>query len=61
MVKGEREDERTAVLSVSSKSGRKLELSFSGVGIFSAEQIARAGGGGRRYGMFVEAAKLRVV
>lgn len=60
MVKGEREGERTAVLTVSSKGGRKLELSFSGVGIFSAEQIARAGGGGRRYGLFVEAAKLRV-
>ena len=60
MVKGDREGERTAVLTVSSKGGRKLELSFSGVGIFSAEQIARAGGGGRRYGLFVEAAKLRV-
>jgi hypothetical protein len=60
MVKGEREGERTAVLSVSSKGGRKLELSFSGVGIFSAEQIAGAGVGGRRYGLFVERATLRL-
>jgi hypothetical protein len=51
--------ERTAVLTVTTKGGKKLELSFSGVGIFSAEQIAR--GGGRKYGLYVSGASLRVV
>ncbi len=55
-----KEHERTASLTVSSAGGRKLELSFTGVGIFSADQLARSGGGGRRYGLYVEGAKLRV-
>ena len=54
-----RSGERTAVLTVTTKAGKKLEISFSGVGIFSAEQIAR--GGGRKYGLYVSGASLRVV
>jgi phage tail-like protein len=54
------EDERTAVLTVSSRGGRKLELSFSGVGIFSADQVARSDAGGRRYGFYVEGATLKI-
>jgi phage tail-like protein len=63
IVKGDsgRDSLRTAVLSVSSMSGKKLELGFSGVGISSAEQIGRAGAAERRYELFVEDAKLRVV
>ena len=54
------ENERTAVLTVSSQGGRKLELSFSGVGIFAADQLARSEAGGRRYGLYVERAALRI-
>jgi hypothetical protein len=62
VVKGNagKESERTAVLTVSSKGGRKLKLSFSGVGIFSAEQVARPEAGGRQYGLFVQGASLRI-
>lgn len=61
LIKGNagKERERTAVLTVSSKGGRKLELSFSGVGIFAADQFARSAAGGRRYGLYVESAVLR--
>lgn len=62
MIKGNagNENERTAVLTVSSQGGRKLELSFSGVGIFAADQLARSEAGGRRYGLYVESATLRI-
>lgn len=62
MVKGISDEnaEKTAVLTVSSKGGRKLELTFYGVGIFSAERVARSGAGGRQYGLYVERAKLAV-
>ena len=60
-VQGKRseETERTVVLSVTSKGGRKLQLAFSGVGIFSASQLA--GSGGREYGLYVEGAELKVL
>jgi len=52
------ETERSAVLTVAGKDGRKLELSFV-VGIFSADQVARSGAGGRRYGLYVESAVMK--
>jgi hypothetical protein len=51
-------DERTVVLTVSGEGGRKLELTFSGVGIFSADQLSRSEVGGRRYGLYVERVSL---
>ena len=53
VVKGNSRDERTATLTVSSKGGRKLELTFSGVGIVAVEHFAGADGG-RRYELYVE-------
>jgi hypothetical protein len=60
LVKGNtgKDSERTAVLAVSSNGGRTLELKFSGVGIFAADQLGRAGG--RRYALYVERAVLRI-
>jgi hypothetical protein len=54
MIKGNADDERTAVLTVSSKGGKKLELSFSGVGIMSADLLATSEASRRRYGLYVE-------
>jgi hypothetical protein len=53
------ENERNAVLTVSSQGGRKLVLGFSGVGIVSADQLARPDGG-RRYELYVESATFGV-
>jgi phage tail-like protein len=52
----DRPERRMAALTVSSKGGRKLELTFWGVGIFSADRLA----GSRRYGLYVERAELKV-
>jgi phage tail-like protein len=54
MIKGNADDDRTAVLTVSSKGGKKLELRFSGVGIMSAELLATSEASRRRYGLYVE-------
>jgi hypothetical protein len=56
--KSAEESERTAVLTVAGKDGRKLQLSLH-VGIFHADQLARSGG--RRYGLYVESAELKVL
>ena len=54
MIKGNADDDRTAVLTVSSKGGKKLELSFSGVGIMSADLLATSEARRRRYELYVE-------
>ena len=58
MIKGNADDDRTAVLTVSSKGGKKLELSFSGVGIMSADLLASSEARRRRYELYVERAML---
>jgi hypothetical protein len=58
MIKGDADDDRTAVLTVSSKGGKKLELSFSGVGIMSADLLATSETRRRRYELYVEGVRL---
>ena len=58
MVQGDR-DERKAVLTISGKRG-KLELTFSGVGIMSAELLKSSGRNGRRFELYVERAALKL-
>ena len=59
LVKGET-TERTAVLTVKSHSGRTLTLTFSGVGIASAQMFKGTAGRGREYRLYFEGVTLKV-
>jgi hypothetical protein len=59
VINGEHE-KRTAVLTVKSHSGRTLTLTFSGVGISSAQMFEGTGGGGRQYGLYAESVSLKL-
>jgi T4-like virus tail tube protein gp19 len=53
-------EERTAVLTVKSHGGKTLTLTFTGVGISSAQMFQGSAGGGRRYGLYAENVSLKI-